>query len=861
MKCIPDLAPHVALAAAFFFGIAGTSGAQIRDVNGIYRQNGVPGGIELGIDAVPTNNGEKITISAGRSEINAYRTDDRAPYVFRDRDCIIQFKPEVLPRHRKMTVENNGLCADKNADFGRLTGIFIRPTEKWVDLRSDAVAQSDNSGQGPSFVCRRSAIPTEQTICNVAELAALDREMAALYGEAMAGSGAAQAIRSAQRNWIGTRNHCGVNVDCLRESFRQRIAEFKAATAAPAPAQEERRDSRRLPVDPRFWPPFAGAPNSGPPAAAPVAPAEQRADRNFAQPVPPAAETSMVATLAGEWEGRATCNKIARDVLLKVRAGSSGDIEATFESYTADALFRVVPHADFIGRKEGDENNFRFVPLPGSGGTGFDAKLADSGGALSISLGTCEPYVIRQVTPRFLSRRPTAPPPAGGGSYRPGDSLEARCQALLEWAGRISKEYPDLPMRSTIMSQLFPKGALLFSDDDFVPVFGFTYDAAATVETATLPPPRQQRVLTISPAAGPAAQTLRAAWNDIRFECARDPFIRDKGGWVWAHSLFDKMRIEPAQYYGGDFAVAAINNTVRSIRVIRNELRTRDIAAEGHRPFSERAKDLIEIRTKLAGQAELLWPSELAGAKATVTRSLNDMAAIEGDRVLAEIAKTTDSKAGTQLIKAASDTSATSFMANMDDARKAEFRQRLETRQTDYDLQIARPYLERAQNVQVSLDGARQVAGLIGESGAALAQMGEKNRKQLSAQLETRRDDIVKKLIADDLTKLRSFPPDASGLKSGAAWILEFNARYKEFPSAAGVGEARAAFVKDRAARLVSAIPDAEAALGKIQGRNSSAKDQAKKVLADFLGWEGDSRLPESLEYDAVAAKLGFSDL
>jgi hypothetical protein len=169
-----------------------------------------------------------------------------------------------------------------------------------------------------------------------------------------------------------------------------------------------------------------------------------------------------------------------------MRPAASGDIGALVESYDADPLLRPVPHSDFVGRLEGNGGAFRLVPRVG-GTAGFDLTPSANGSELTGKSATCGTFTLRRVSPASPSRRSSVAIPSNGGAYRSGDALQSRCQALLGWAGHLSREFPDLNMRSTPMTRLMGKGALLYADDDFIPVFGFPYDEAAAVESGSSP--------------------------------------------------------------------------------------------------------------------------------------------------------------------------------------------------------------------------------------------------------------------------------------------------------------------------------------------------------------------------------------
>lgn len=80
----------------------------------------------------------------------------------------------------------------------------------------------------PSFDCSRAATPTEFAICDNEGLARLDVSLAEAYGAARDRPG----VKDRQRAWIGERNRCGADVDCLSDRMRARLAEL---TGAPQP--------------------------------------------------------------------------------------------------------------------------------------------------------------------------------------------------------------------------------------------------------------------------------------------------------------------------------------------------------------------------------------------------------------------------------------------------------------------------------------------------------------------------------------------------------------------------------------------------------------------------------------------------
>lgn len=78
----------------------------------------------------------------------------------------------------------------------------------------------------PSFDCNKASGSVETLICNDAELATLDRQLAQVYHQALPKIPAAQQPKATQRGWIKGRNDCWKSVDvrqCTALSYQSRI--------------------------------------------------------------------------------------------------------------------------------------------------------------------------------------------------------------------------------------------------------------------------------------------------------------------------------------------------------------------------------------------------------------------------------------------------------------------------------------------------------------------------------------------------------------------------------------------------------------------------------------------------------------
>jgi uncharacterized protein len=81
---------------------------------------------------------------------------------------------------------------------------------------------------GPSFDCGQARLTSEQMICSSRPLAKLDREMAALYYDQMAGADERrrELLRRTRDAFLIRRDRCG-EAGCIASVYEDRIAEIR----------------------------------------------------------------------------------------------------------------------------------------------------------------------------------------------------------------------------------------------------------------------------------------------------------------------------------------------------------------------------------------------------------------------------------------------------------------------------------------------------------------------------------------------------------------------------------------------------------------------------------------------------------
>jgi hypothetical protein len=61
-------------------------------------------------------------------------------------------------------------------------------------------------------------------------------------------------------------------------------------------------------------------------------------------------------------------------------------------------------------------------------------------------------------------------------SFAQARTPDEQCLVLGKWLSKFKREYPDVDVMRSLVDQLYVRAANLFGDDDFVPVFGKSFD-------------------------------------------------------------------------------------------------------------------------------------------------------------------------------------------------------------------------------------------------------------------------------------------------------------------------------------------------------------------------------------------------
>ena len=102
-------------------------------------------------------------------------------------------------------------------------------TPAQLDAAAPATATAPQTAK-PSFDCTKSPGEFEQMVCNDPVLAALDRQLADTFAQALARASDKATLQASERGWIKGRDECWKADDkpaCVREAYIERIVDLR----------------------------------------------------------------------------------------------------------------------------------------------------------------------------------------------------------------------------------------------------------------------------------------------------------------------------------------------------------------------------------------------------------------------------------------------------------------------------------------------------------------------------------------------------------------------------------------------------------------------------------------------------------
>lgn len=536
------------------------------------------------------------------------------------------------------------------------------------------------------------------------------------------------------------------------------------------------------------------------------------------------------SAVTGEWEGFLSCNnqrirkgKQVREVVaLAIENGKEGRYQAVVERFEEIPIKGSVEVASFVGEQR-DNSKFRFVP---------DEKRRHTLGAIEVSLsGSSEKlsgksldipctFEATRITSDSPSKAIRVATPSNGGSYFAANTPREQCNAIIAWTRRFTDEYPAIDVMHTVLGGLYPKVVVLFADEEFVPVFGQTFEEM----------PYEKR---------------KSVWDDIQKNCVRDPLIRSD---MKVYSVIDRA-FSTRPDGGGSFTPRAI------VRQIRDTRATRYVIASivNQKPKSDSATDyttkqLERLSEDMEKEIHILWPSERKLALEQIASASNMNASTEAEKNLQLIADITDQKSQLEEINKVLPLANTPYGAHLSSAVRDEFTSKLEILRKTAVRSLMDPVVARVQSLPDAEEGLAMIASLKDESEKILVLAGSAARKEYDDLLDAKRARALGIAVEENLKQLAEFPLNLQGLHQSAEWYLQFTTRYETYKGESNYKKALVVFETDRKRRLEAALPEFTKKV-----KNTKSPAEKAELLASYLNWPEDDRLPIALEYQLIA--------
>lgn len=532
----------------------------------------------------------------------------------------------------------------------------------------------------------------------------------------------------------------------------------------------------------------------------------------FAAPAAPA----LADGLPDIWHGSAACGKGDGTIDFQFSRRDDGNYDATLDLLFERAMHGASYEYVYLGEKTATGYNFvvprggiRSMSTPQLGEFAVE-MTADDSMKISFDGAVCSSARLAPASATPGRYTPTATAPAGRGAYQAATTPRERCEAIVAWTDRLAREFPDLESYKTDADKMYPKLALLWGDDDFVPLFGQPFDMIPVEERYRL-------------------------GVEFRKQCRREEFVRKR--YSVYEGIIDRA-FSPEDMK--NFGFRALIATIRDQRELRNQLR----AASTGAPLTLDAAERLE-RAAQRG-ATLLWPSELAGLEETVAALARDNAGTQIAAALAAIEAAVEPLQGLSDIRKLR---AAPELAQLDEAARQAAATQLDAAETRFAEAILAPLRAEAEAAPESIAGAAAIQRLIDTrlpAPVAAVAAGAAAKAAFAALVAER----VEAYLDARLGELDALPASLAGIEAGALWRAGTASDLAPFGDAAGA-RAAAAYAEKRAAQLRDALPEFEAGVAGLK-----SQQEADALLARYFTEAADRAQPIYLEY-AFAAAIG----
>jgi hypothetical protein len=384
-------------------------------------------------------------------------------------------------------------------------------------------------------------------------------------------------------------------------------------------------------------------------------------------------------------------------------------------------------------------------------------------------------------------------------SFAQARTPDEQCLVLGKWLSKLKREYPNADLMRSMVDQLYNRAANLFSDDDFVPVFGKRYDQFSEEDRQA---PRQ--AIQYCSQSGDS-QEDRTMYGVVLVRA----FLPGQGG-------------GPGSFTAGDVA-----SMVAYRRTLRQQRRQLLAEAQGLPATDVSFARAATIRDTEMAAFEVLWPSEYRELKDAVDATMLKVATPGLDAWVSSVLEGASGVEGLNAI--------TSALGRLAPARP-------DPRTAARQVPMAR------RPASVSGGTANPASG----ADAVIAAASPEARQQAEAKLRARASALVAELVKVETAKLEGFGTGLAALQAGSTWHRQFSTVFGQFQSEPPVRSAQQALDARRR-------QDRSAGAGEVLARVNAATtpEQVSAVLNTYLGVPGDQNDPSVSKVFAAAAERG----
>jgi hypothetical protein len=536
--------------------------------------------------------------------------------------------------------------------------------------------------------------------------------------------------------------------------------------------------------------------------------------------------------ITGEWEGTAQCGGRDIRVLMTIEDAPANRYQGAIE-YAPNPIAGQINSVALIGEKaEAGTYDFTNAPVrlpqidPNALYKAGNFKLQPGPGEDEISgiygEGACKTLALTKRTDASLSSKVRATGAETGGFYAKRRPQE-RCDVIASWLGKARAEYPETDFWRMEVGQVHQKVILLFTDDQFVPVFGKPYDQMSRADTSE-----------ISRLVGQLCKT-----DPLRGEAVKDFAIVESG-------------LTSIEWRYGGFGGTAIRAVVRESRRLRNEIESELSSLKEDASLQSALEALEGPQKHIRSSEPFLWPSERAAVNRKIKEKLGSyaLAEVNGEMKqvfalndpVAQIKRTTEIAEGKRVY--------TAHLLEADHAALLEQISLLQSRNTD---KLVGNQFALIGSLSYSLAALSRLDALEAEVRPTIALLTSEVRNVYQGRIDSKRTDIFQTLIRDRISALDSHTADKHGLKVNSEWLATLQPDFARFAQRPEYKRAVERFEEVRRQLLSRSVAQFEAEISKLGQGASGAKIDS--LLSDYISTISDTKRPISLEYLIVAEK------